>query len=476
MSQETIKLTAGVSVTTPQENIEVQDLFPNNYLTIIWKDKSGDTLNTLDIDDEEKLEYTMALNNAINTAISNNNIQYAGQNKFVNVESIAKYLAQNALATSPKRTVANALIGLISGNTKKTPDNIVNLGLNLFGNIADKTARDLGLSDPHEIFSQLAGENTISVLSKLGENTQNFLDNAISKITGNKSQSKDSTTTEGGKKYVGLLLGLTTNDTETYETTIPRKKVEDGSDYTTHLLPQPFKKSFNVMLTNKILTSDFNQTTEIKAIEYTKDKLIEIAQSYTLCDIYIRLNNDVMYKRSNVAISSLEFNKDPESGNSYTASFTVEPVQTFKTKIFVSNKNYSKGSGASSNSGIGSSKSSKTSGGNPLEVGYYNNPSMETYKAKNLNDALQVARSRGLYLLWQQKNTADQFGSAWSFIDPGSIGYTAKYPNAPVLLKDIRFVYYYDAKVKTLRSPLTQDASGNVFNLTTGGNVYKILK
>ena len=42
------------------------------------------------------------------------------------------------------------------------------------------------------------------------------------------SNIQDIKTKHETKKYIGLLLGLTTSDTESYEITIPRKKVEDG--------------------------------------------------------------------------------------------------------------------------------------------------------------------------------------------------------------------------------------------------------
>ena len=361
-------LNGGVS-TTSQRELTPDDLAPNNYLTIVWKDVNfGDLIKHLDIDNEKALEYTIQLNSAIDNAISNNNVQYAGQNKFINLESIGKYIAQNTIDAGAQRTVVNALIGVASGGAEKLPNNITNLCLNMFGNIADKTARNLGLTDPHQIFSQVAGQNVINTLGELGKQAKTFLDDKIKELNGTKKT--NTVSSEGNennkKQYAGLLLGLTTSDTESYEITIPRKKVEDGSDYTTHLLPQPFKKEFSVKLTNKILSSDFNQLTEINAIEYTKDKLIEIAQSKTLFDIYIRLSADKVYKRSNVVFSSLSFTKDEGSGNSYTATFTVEPVNGFRTKTFISNKKY-KTSGTGNSSGSGAKK---TNSGHSIKVAY----------------------------------------------------------------------------------------------------------
>ena len=378
-------LTINDITTTSQKEIRPEDLAPNNYLTIIWKDVQTDkVVNTLDIDNEKAIEYTNQLNSTIDNAISNNNVSYAGQNKYINLESIAKYIAQNSIDNGTKLRVINALIGVASGSGKKLSNDVTNLCLNVFGEVADRTARKLGFSDPQNIFSQVAGQNVIGVLGELGKQTKNFLDEKIKQINGSKKTNVTSSEgTENNKKnYVGLLLGLTTSDTESYEVTIPRKKVEDGSDYTTHLLPQPFKKEFSVKLTNKILSSDFNQLTEINAIEYTKDKMIEIAQSKTLFDIYIRLSADKVYKRSNVVFSSLSFTKDEGSGNSYTATFTIEPVNNFRAKTFVSNKKYGINKYSESSRGSGNNtknKKDKTNDGKSIKVGYRHNKNIDYF-------------------------------------------------------------------------------------------------
>lgn len=395
--------TIGGTTTTSQKEIRPEDLAPNNYLTIIWKDvQTGKILSTLEINNDEAISFTNQLNSAIDNAISNNNVSYAGQNKYINLESIAKYIAQNSIDNGTKLRVVNALIGVASGSGKKLSNDVTNLCLNVFGEVADRTARKLGFSDPQNIFSQVAGQNVVGVLGELGKQTKNFLDEKIKQINGSKKTNMTSNegTDSNKKNYVGLLLGLTTSDTESYEVTIPRKKVEDGSDYTTHLLPQPFKKEFSVKLTNKVLSSDFNQLTEINAIEYTKDKMIEIAQSKTLFDIYIRLSADKVYKRSNVVFSSLSFTKDEGSGNSYTATFTIEPINNFKTKTFVSNKKY-KTSGTGNNGNTGSSSNrkqdSKTSNGDIIEHGYTHNQDLG-YDS-SLEELYNTAKKEGYYVL-----------------------------------------------------------------------------
>lgn len=415
-------LSGGVTQTS-QRDISIDELAPNNYLTIVWKDtKTGNIINTLDIDNEQSINFTNQLNGAIDNAIRNNNVTYAGQNRYINIESIAKYIAQNNIPAGTKRQVINALIGLISGAGKKTPDDVINLFLNVFGTIADKTARNFGWTDPHEIFSQVAGQNVITVLSQLGKQAKNFLDNCIRQFNGEEKTNVSSAdgNKESKKQYVGLLLGITTSDNESYENTIPRKKVEDGSDYTTHLLPQPFKKDFTVKLTNKVLTSDFKQTDEINAIEYTKNKMIDILNSKTLFDIYIRLNDKVMYKRSNVTFSSLSFNKDEEIGNSYTATFTIEPINNFKIKTFVSTKKYGSTGSSAGTGGKGTNRKQddKSSNGNSFNVGFSQGLGGDRAGVvqRTREEMIKEAKNRGYWLKYSPKGNPE-----WRYVKPSEV-------------------------------------------------------
>lgn len=442
MADNNILITGGIS-TTIEQNYQATDLAPNNYLTIVWYDKKGVQYNNVDIDDKKALQYTTDLNNAIEQGITSGKISYAGSTKYVNVESIGKYLAQNILDTSPQRTVANALIGILSGNQSELGENVVNLAVNLFGEVAEKTARAFGFSDPHEIFASLASENSLRIIGELGNKAHDYIQECKANFKNkNKDDSEQvgdtgSTTNQAtGKKYVGFIFGLTTSDTESYEITIPRKKVEDGSDYTTHLLPQPFKKDFNVLLTNKVLSSDYNRTLEIENIEKVKDKLIEIAKSRIPFDIYIRLSADKCYKRSRVYFSSLGFTKDESSGNNYTCSFSIEPIEAFKSKIFVSNRKYfptaskpqntgaygggTRGSGGTGSNGSG--RGSSTTSGVILDVGWYGEKGDVT-EGSVLKDVKMTAQqmyrwaaNNGYLILHSNNMTPSYF-----FIKPGKV-------------------------------------------------------
>jgi len=432
----------GGVVTASQQEITLDDLVPNNYLTIIWKDTiTGEIFNSLDIDDKQAMEYSIALQNSIDQAISGGKISYAGQSKYINLESVAKYLAQNSIKAGTKRNVINALIGLASGSKTSLSNSTKNLIVNVFGDIADEVAKSIGFTDPHEVFSSFANENTIKLFTELGNKTQKYIDDCVSKFSRKNKNKVTSTISENkNKTYAGLIMGLTTSDTESYDIIIPRRKVEDGSNYTTHLLPQPYKKEFNVILTNKVITSDFNRTQEIKNIEFVKDKLIEIAKSKTTFDIYIRLSNEVMYKRSNVYFSSLSFTKDENSGNGYTASFTIEPIETFKVKTFISDRKYLPSlSGTTSGTGNGESGSGKrkesdiTSKGNKVKVGWdnrsdYNGGGDLKHQYMTREQIMRHATNSGYVVLYSE-NSDPQY----TFVRPGRVRRTS---NGVIALKE----------------------------------------
>lgn len=364
--------------TSTPPDITIDRLAPNNYLTIVWKDKiTGSIYNTyedLAVDNNALVQYTTSLNNAINNALNNTNSSaLIGNNKYINVESIAKYLSQNIIPSGVKRDVVNAIIGLLTGSKSSLSSSAVNLMVNVFGDISKKVAKSLGFSDPHEAFASIVSENSLAFLNVLGKKTKDKLvDFASNKLNLPINKIKSKTGISSNVQYVGLLLGLTTSDTESYEITIPRRKVENGSNYTTHLLPQPFKKEFNVKLTNKVLSSIYDYEQEIDNIEKVKNKLIEISQSHTTFDIYIRLSNGHMYKKSNVVFSSISFQKDESSGNGYECTFTIEPIEEFYTKTFISDRKYfptiNTTSGGSRGGGVsrGGGKSGKGNNGNKI--------------------------------------------------------------------------------------------------------------
>ena len=202
------------SITDPNL-ITVDKLAPNNYLTIVWKDKAtGSIYSTYEDIDSSQLDdlvYTTQLNNAINNALKTTNTAYAGNTRYINVESIAKYLSQNILPSGTKRVVVDSLINIITGDKNKITNESINLTVNVFGEISKKVASKMGFTDPHEAFASITSENTITFLYELGKASKEKIQDFVAKKLNKQiSKTNSKTSNSNNVKYVGLLLGITT--------------------------------------------------------------------------------------------------------------------------------------------------------------------------------------------------------------------------------------------------------------------------
>ena len=76
-NNQNIIIIGGVSETVRNNNYNAQDLAPNNYLTIIWKDtitKSSTTMLKELISTESSIQIQQELTNTIESAVSNNQL------------------------------------------------------------------------------------------------------------------------------------------------------------------------------------------------------------------------------------------------------------------------------------------------------------------------------------------------------------------------------------------------------------------
>lgn len=76
-NNQNIIISGGVFETVRNNNYDAQDLAPNNYLTIIWKDtatKSSTTMLKELISTESSIQIQQELTNTIESAVSNNQL------------------------------------------------------------------------------------------------------------------------------------------------------------------------------------------------------------------------------------------------------------------------------------------------------------------------------------------------------------------------------------------------------------------
>ena len=230
-----------------------------------------------------------------------------------------------------------------------------------------------------------------------------------------------------------------------------------------------FKPNFTI--NNNILTA-------LVEIEKIKDKLIEIAKSHTLFDIYIRLSSEKMYKRTDVSFSSLSFTKDENTGNGYTATFTVEPVNEFETKVFVSNKKYnsSKGKGATGK-GSNRKQNDKSSNGKSFKIGFADYELKDTTVFKNLEQAKQHGKEQGLDIYYSETHNppymfVKNVSYVEQFVGDKKTGYTKR--GGYALTEDT--FRHTKLGITSNRTGTTQEYINGKLYITRGKEKYTIIK
>jgi hypothetical protein len=168
---------------------------------------------------------------------------------------------------------------------------------------------------------------------------------------------------------------------------------------------------------------------------FIKNNIISILELIIFVIMFYRVFSRKIYKRSNVVFSSLSFTKDEGSGNSYTATFTIEPVNNFKTKVFVSNKKYATGSKGTGQNGSGTDRpqADNTTDGKSLKVGYITNAKAFTQKVLRTKEAvLKDNISSGNWVYNSSIGTPNDITFA---LDSA----VSSYDGVPVLEKDILY-------------------------------------
>lgn len=341
---------------TSKSDFTIDNLAPNNYLSIMWKGSDSKTwVRTLKVDLEKYEAGLSLLNNAVNNT-KTSGLYKIINNKYMNLGSVAKYFAQSSFDSYGARQAVTGLINILEDG-KIQEDNILNAFLYYSGDILRDVAKDFGVNDINPLIQQLAGQNilnnfnTFDFLDSFCRGTQDWTDKAESELN-EKGVFLPYSEDEIINQYSGILLGITESDTHSIDIDIPRKRTESGYNYTSHVIVNPFKKDLKLRLTNKVingasyggvissLRTGFDPIFEVKSIEAIRDTIESIAESKTRFDIYIRLSDEKYRCYTNLMFSSLSFDKTSSTGLSYDFSCTIEPVYEYiaKTYIFTPSK------------------------------------------------------------------------------------------------------------------------------------------
>lgn len=343
-NQDNTVLQAGVS----KGKLSPDSLAPNNYLTIMWKGL-GDTksrVTTLKIDIDKYKTMNSFLEANVNT-VKTSGLYKIINNKYLNLGSVAKYFAQSAFDSYGARQAVTGLINILEDG-KIQEDNVLNAFLYYSGDLLKGVAKDFGINDVNPLIQQLAGQSVLSSFSPF-----KFLE-SFCRETKDWTDKAETSLNQKGKwlnysgdiitnTYDGLLLGITESDTHSIEIDIPRKRIESGYNYTSHVIVNPFKKDLKLRLTNKVINYNQNNSEltyldaieEIKNIEEVRTTIEKIVESKTRFDIYLRLSSRQYKCYTNLMFSSLNFDKSSETGLSYDFNCTIEPVYEYIPKTYI---------------------------------------------------------------------------------------------------------------------------------------------
>lgn len=324
---------------TNKSDFSIDNLAPNNYLTIMWNNQDTKTkVQTLSVDMETYNEMFEMMHNSTQNVLSGG-IYKIINNKYLNIGSVAKYFAQTTFDSYGARQAVNGIINVLQDG-KIQNDDVLNAVLYYSGDILSDVAKDYGISDVNPLIQQLAGQNILNNFNGLGffesfcNKTQDWTNKSEAELNERMltlPYSEDDIT----KEYSGILLGITESDTHSIDIDIPRKRTESGYNYTSHVIVNPFKKDLKLKLTNKYITGIYDKATEVDSIESTRDLIESIANSKMRFDIYIRLSDRKYRCYPNLMFSSLSFDKNSSTGMSYDFTCTIEPVEEYIPKTYI---------------------------------------------------------------------------------------------------------------------------------------------
>ena len=375
---------------TSKSDFTVNDLAPNNYLTIMWNGYKGEKfkVQTLSVDVNRYNEMLDLITNSFNQT-KGNVLSSLVNNKYVNLGSVAKYFAQTTFESYGARQAVNGLVNIMQDG-KIQNDDVLNSLLYYSGDIINDVAKDMNIADSNLLVQQLAGQNVLNdfspfkFLDSFCNKTQDWTDKSEA-ILNEKAVEYPYSEDVISKEYAGILLGITESDTHSVDIDIPRKRTESGYEYTSHVIVNPFKKDLKLRLTNKIITNDkkLDYITEVKNIEAVRDIIEQIANSKTRFDIYIRLSDRDYKCYTGLMFSSISFDKNSTTGSSYDFSCTIEPVNEYVAKTYIFTPSKSQTSIKTNNSS--NNNSSRTKGGKSNSAKNNNNDiyikSPTSYKA-----------------------------------------------------------------------------------------------
>lgn len=289
------------------------------------------------------IEYDKYLNEqisqGINSILNKNGIEQESSNTF-------KKALKTFIGIAPKNEIKIAAKGLEDIlNGKFSTERIENYTLKMYNPILRNISKKLGYSSWTELYSKIKyngiglGNQEIQDFIDKFKDVSNEQDDKITQLLNEKLQEQN--------KYIeldGLAIDLVDEDTHTYESEVPLKKVEDGFDIASYVYNKNEERSFTGFITD----NQFRTAYDIK------QDLISIRNEKKTFDIEINEEDEEL---KDCLFTSLVFSRDSSTGNGYNIAFSIIPIVKGNTKIL--NKRFegiSNGDKKHSSSGKGNKK------------------------------------------------------------------------------------------------------------------------
>lgn len=288
------------------------DISNDSYLIIAWGSQV-ENVNIVEYKEPEKTKITAEAKQAVSDTkdISINKVGKAIINSYFS--PITQNMASKLLPTAALNRV-NSSLGSIIKDGKISNGEVFNSFKTSCTAELDGVASGLGLPSPSALYDLIKPDG--AGLASKGIKAETFSEE-YAKIS-EKLYDQLAIIKAGKETQLGYIkLKLVTSESESYSSSLPRRRTEKGFNMVDYVNNEDIALSFDVML------GGMNNDTMYQI----QDSLVDLRNSKTPFDVYKidKLNNkQTKYKRC--LFSSLEFSRDVASSNMKSCSMSFEEI------------------------------------------------------------------------------------------------------------------------------------------------------
>lgn len=295
------------------------DISNNSYLIIVWGSQV-ENVNIVEYKEPDKTKIEKTVQNAVSatTDVSINSTGKAIINSYFS--PIAQQMASKLLPPSVLGR-ANSSIAQIIKDGKINNTEVFESFKTSCTSELDSVASGLGLPSPSALYDLIKPSG--SGLTSAGINPKQFTEE-YAKTSEKLYDELNIVKNNKSVEFAYIKLKLCTSESESYSSSLPRRRTEKGFNVVDYVNNEDLALSFDVLLGG--IGND--------TMYQIQDALVDLRNSKTPFDVYKidKINNkQVKYKRC--LFSSLEFGKDNISANTKTCSMSFEEIPDGKVEV-----------------------------------------------------------------------------------------------------------------------------------------------